>query len=204
MTGSLGATSETEVIFTEIREYYPDGVPNLYRTLSAAPNVLAAFVKLDEKLMQGTLCEGERLLVGLLTALENGCPYCRAALSKEAVEAGAKKEAVEAALSCARLADARIDTLLIATRRIIETRGRLPMAEIDWFAQRGFKADALVEIIATVSEFTLATYANNLLRTRIDPEYRGFGVPGQNTEPSPELENGPDSGGNGESLQDRR
>lgn len=185
MSETQDAMSATEAIFAEIREHYPQGVPNLFRTLSAAPNVLSGFMRLDEKLMQGSLAEGERLLVGLLTALENDCSYCRAALSKEAVEAGARQDAVEAALTRARLADTRIDTLLIATRRIMETRGRLPAAEIDWFARRGFTPDALVEIIATVAEFTLATYANNLLRTRVDPEYRGFGAAGKTAPASP-------------------
>ena len=168
-----------EALFEAIRAYYPNGVPNLYRTLGVAPNVLAGFVRLDDKLMQGTLEEGERLIVGLLTALENGCDYCRAALSKEAVEAGAAREAVEAALTRARLDDERMDTLITATRRVLETRGRLPRAEIDWFSRRGFGHGTLVEIIGTVSEFTMATYANNLMRTRIDPEYRGYGVIGQ-------------------------
>lgn len=170
---------DVDAIFDAIRKHYPNGVPNLYRTLAVAPNVLAGFVALDEKLMQGSLCERERLLVGLLTALENDCPYCRAALSREAAEAGAAHEAIDAALTQARIADARLDALLIATRRIIETRGRLPRAEIAWLEQRGLGQSALVEIIATVSEFTLATYANNLLRTRIDPEFRGFGIPGE-------------------------
>jgi len=177
MTGNSAITTE---IFDEILTYYPEGVPNLYRTLSTAPNVLAGFVALDEKLMQGSLQEGERLLVGLLTALEHDCPYCRAALSREAVETGAAPTAVDAALTHARLADKRMDTLLIATRRIIETRGRLPRSEIDWFAQRGFTSDVLVEIIGTVAEFTLATWSNNLLRTRLDPDYRGYGEVGAN------------------------
>ena len=168
-----------EALFAAIQAYYPEGVPNLYRTLGVAPNVLAGFVHLDDKLMKGTLDEGERLIVGLLTALENGCGYCRAALSKEAVEAGAAQEAVEAALTRARLDDERMDALITATRRVLETRGRLPKAEIDWFARRGFGRDTLVEIIGTVSEFTMATYANNLMRTRIDPEYRGYGTTGQ-------------------------
>ena len=166
-------------LFEAIRAYYPKGVPNLYRTLGVAPNVLAGFVHLDDKLMNGTLDEGERLIVGLLTALENDCSYCRAALSKEAVEAGAPQEAVEAALTRARLDDDRMDALITATRRVLETRGRLPRAEIDWFARRGFGHAALVEIIGTVSEFTMATYANNLMRTRIDPEFRGYGAIGQ-------------------------
>jgi len=33
-------------------------------------------------------------------------------------------------------------------------------------------ADDMLEVISVVGLFTIATYSNNLMRTRIDPEYR--------------------------------
>lgn len=165
----------TRAVFDEVSRVYPNGVPNLFRTLAINPQVLSGFVALDQKLMGGVLTEGERMIVALLTALEADCPYCVAAMSTEAVEVGAAQEAIEAALSRARAEDRRMDTLLTATRRIMETKGRLPRAEIAWFESRGIGRDAMLEIIAVIAEFTMASYANNLLRTRIDPEYRGHG-----------------------------
>ena len=173
MTDAIDPT--TRAIFDEVHKVYPDGVPNLFRTLAINPQVLSGFVALDEKLMGGVLTEGERMIVALLTAMEADCPYCVAAMTKEAVEVGAAQEAVEAALNRACAKDRRLDTLLTATRRIMETNGRLPRAEIAWFESRGFERDSLLEIIAVIAEFTMATYANNLLRTRIDPEFRGYG-----------------------------
>lgn len=152
----------------------PEDLPNLFRTLKANPAVLSAFEALDGHLTEnGRLTEAERMLVGLMTALESDCAYCRAALSKEARDAGAHDLSVRAVLSGALPDNPRERLLVQAARRIIELRGRLPRAEIAHFARQGLDEPSLLEVIAVVGEFVIATYANNLMRTRIDPEYRG-------------------------------
>ncbi len=155
-------------------ERNPEGVPNLFRTLKANPAVLSGFEALDGHLTEnGRLTEAERMLVGLMTALESDCAYCRAALSKEARDAGAHDPSVRAVLSCELPENPRERLLVQAARRIIELRGRLPRSEIAHFARQGLDEPSLLEVIAVVGEFVIATYANNLMRTRIDPEYRG-------------------------------
>ena len=152
--------------------------PNLYRTLNGNAAVLSGFEALDGQLTRnGTLTEAERMLVGLTTALESDCAYCRAALAKEARDAGASDPAVRAVLAGSLPADPRERLLVQAARRILELRGRLPRSEIAHFARQGLDGASLLEMIAVVGEFVIATYANNLMRTRIDPEYRGADAP---------------------------
>lgn len=157
----------------EIRAFYPHGIPNLYRTLLANPAVLSGFVALDLKLeAHGRLTPAERLLVGLITAREADCGYCRAALSKEARAAGAAEEIVDAIMGDALPDDGRGRHLALATTRVLALKGRLPRAEIAYFERRGLSETDLLEVISVVGLFTIATYSNNLMRTRIDPEYR--------------------------------
>lgn len=164
-------------LLDKVRAAYPDGLPNLFRTLQGNPAVVAGFIALDLELeAHGRLSPHERLLVGLLTAREVDCDYCRAALSKDARDAGAPAPTVAAILRDELPEDARARTLVQATRRVLELRGRLPKAEIAHFARQGLSQADLLEVISVVGLFTIATYANNLKRTRIDPEYRAAGT----------------------------
>jgi len=71
------------------------------------------------------------------------------------------------------LPEARRERLLVrGTRRIMQTHGRLGRDEIADFEEQGLPQAKLLEIITIISGYTLATYTNNLMRTRIDPEYR--------------------------------
>ena len=167
------AARVAESLLAELRVAYPAGVPNLYRTLLGNPAVLSGFVALDLKLeAHGRLSPAERLLVGLVTAREVDCAYCRAALSTEARAAGAADAIIDAILHSAQPEDARAGALAGATARVLELHGRLPRAEIAHFARQGLEEADLLEVIAVVGLFTIATYSNNLMRTRIDPEYR--------------------------------
>lgn len=167
------AARAAEALLDEVRAAYPNGVPNLYRTLLGNPAVLSGFVALDLKLeAHGRLTPAERLLVGLVTAREVDCAYCRAALSAEARAAGAAERIIEAILASDLPEDRRARALVEATTRILELHGRLPRAEIAHFSRHGLTEADLLEVISVVGLFTIATYANNLMRTRIDPEYR--------------------------------
>ncbi len=170
---SDSAARLAETLLDELRTAYPHGVPNLYRTLLGNPAVLSGFVALELKLeAHGCLTSAERLLVGLVTAREVDCTYCRAALSAEARAAGAAEQDVEAVLASDLPENRRARVLVEATTRILQLHGRLPRAEIAHFGRMGLTEADLLEVISVVGLFTIATYANNLMRTRIDPEYR--------------------------------
>jgi len=172
------AGSVEQALLKEIAAMYPHGMPNLYRTLLHNPAALSGFIALDAKLgAHGCLSPKERILVGLITAREAGCSYCKAALSTEARAAGAPDETINAIIENDLPDDSRSQVLAQATARLLELSGRLPKAEIAYFRQRGLSESDLLEVISVVGLFTIATYANNLMRTRIDPEYREAEAP---------------------------
>jgi len=159
--------------FSHADEHVPVNEESFRFVPSATRAVLAGFMALDERLeAEGVLDPAERLMVGLMTAQHVECAYCQAALTREAQEAGADADMVTAILDNALPDRLRARALVQATRRILETHGRLPRAEIAHFARFGLDEAALLEVIAVIGEFTIATHANNLVRTRIDPEYR--------------------------------
>ena len=136
--------TQTDDLLAQVRHAYPEGVPNLFRTLTGNRAVLAGFMALDSQLENdGVLTPAERLIVGLITATHVDVPD-----------------------------HLRYRALFQATQRLLVTHGRLPRAEIAHFARFGLDEAALLEVIAVIGEFTIATHANNLVRTRIDPEYR--------------------------------
>jgi len=169
---------QVDDLLAQVRRAYPEGVPNLFRTLTGNRAVLAGFMALDNQLeTEGVLTPAERLIVGLITAKHVDCAYCRAALSKDAQQAGTDADTLAAILGD-RLPDhLRYRALVQATQRLLVTHGRLPRAEIAHFARFGLDEAALLEVIAVIGEFTIATHANNLVRTRIDPEYRDADQP---------------------------
>lgn len=170
--------TQTEAILDKVRAVYPEGIPNLYRTLMGNSAVLSGWVALDGALAaDGVLAQVERMTVGILTAQHFDCSYCHSALVKEAQDAGGCPDDIRAVNDKRPPNDRRLRMLTLATQRILETSGRLPRAEILHYARHGLDEAALLEIIAVVGEFTIATHANNLLRTRIDPEYRAAIAP---------------------------
>ncbi len=66
----------------------------------------------------------------------------------------------------------RLRVIVEVTRRILEVRGHLGRAEMLIFEDRGVTFEDCLEITTIIAAYTLATYANNLGHTRVDPEYR--------------------------------
>lgn len=155
-----------------LTQLYPGGVPNIYRRLRRNPAVMAGLAKFKQEIAHGNLTEAERGLVALEVARHADCDYCTGALrSYLSTEVG-----VPADMFCATAddlpRDARAQLVIRAARSVIATKGRLPRHEIGRFGDLGLSLEDLIEIIAVVGEYTIATYAANLDRTRLDPEYR--------------------------------
>ncbi|MFO8005938.1 carboxymuconolactone decarboxylase family protein [Thioalkalivibrio sp.] len=160
-------------ILRQVARTFDDAVPNLYRTLADSPVALETFVRFEEILeRRGSLSRDEHAIVALEVALLNDCAYCRGVFSREAREAGVGQDTLEAVLDGLDPGRIRYRVLLSATRRLMSEKGRLGRAEVTLLEERGLPFGELLEIIAIIGAFTVATYANNLAHTRIDPEYR--------------------------------
>lgn len=168
-----GHENTADEVLKAVSATFDDNVPNLYRMLARSPVALSAFVHLEHILERhGQLSRAEQAVVALEVALGHKCNYCRGVMSREAREAGVADDSIQAILHGFEPAQPRHRLLVGATRRLMAASGGIGLAEVTLLEERGVCFEELLEIIAIIGAFTLATYANNLARTRIDPEYR--------------------------------
>ncbi|MCA1791270.1 MAG: alkylhydroperoxidase, partial [Thioalkalivibrio sp.] len=109
-------------------------------------------------------------VVALEVAMSHKCNYCRGVMAGEARESGVSDDCIQAVLHGFEPAHPRYRLLVDATRRLMSESGGIGRAEVVVLKERGVPFEELLEIIAIIAAFTLATYANNLARTRIDSE----------------------------------
>ena len=161
----------TRVLAT-VAATFAGNVPNIYRMLADNPAVLESFVTQEQLLeARGVLSHAEHAVVALIVASHAGCRYCEAVFAKELESAGISP-AIRRTIQKGKLPrDRRLAALAHATRRTLASHGRLGRAEIGALERRGLAWPELLEITSIIAAYTLATYANNLARTRIDPEF---------------------------------
>ncbi len=164
---------ETERVLARVATQFDGVVPNLYRVLARSPVALNAFVALEATLDHAPLLgRGAHALVALEVAVQARCRYCEGVFVKEAAAAGVAEASVEAVRRGELPAAPADGDVVAATRRLLATDGRLGRVETAAFRARGLGEPELLEILAVIATYRLATAANNLARTRIDPEYR--------------------------------
>ncbi len=168
-----GDENAADKVLQAVAATFDDNVPNLYRMLARSPVALSAFVRLEDILEHhGQLPRAEQAVVALEVALVHKCNYCRGVMSREAREAGVSDDSIQAILHGSEPTEPRHRLLVTTTRRLMTVSGYLGQAEVALLDERGVPFEELLEIIAIIAAFTLATYANNLAGTRIDPDYR--------------------------------
>ncbi|PWE17763.1 alkylhydroperoxidase [Marinicauda salina] len=146
---------------------------NIYRSLMKSPAAQAAVREAQSRLeTDGELSAADRELIALCVASVNACPYCSTAHERLAEAAGVAREDVAATLSGGRPSEPRARLVVDAARRILERAGGLGPADKADLAAAGLGEGALVEIIGLIGLYTTATYAANLDRTPLDPEFR--------------------------------
>lgn len=166
-------SDDAGVILGRVAAEFDDTVPNVYRTLARHTAALDAFVQVERILEErGILSRAEQAVVALEVAVHNDCGYCQRVFSREAAESGIASQCVENIIRGQPPQAPRLAALVEAAGRIMARHGDLGLAEITVFEERGVSLEELLEITTIISAYTLATYANNLARTRVDPEYR--------------------------------
>ncbi|WP_070987164.1 carboxymuconolactone decarboxylase family protein [Halofilum ochraceum] len=173
MTADSNEAGRREAILRKVAKEFDNRVPNVYATLARRTVALQAFVQMEEALEHhGHLGRAEQALIALQVALETGCEYCQHVFRQEARDNGVAKDSIDRILACQAPAEPRHAALIDATRRVMHRHGALGQAELSVLEERGVGLGELLEITTIISAYTLASYANNLAATRIDPEFR--------------------------------
>ncbi len=142
-------------------------IPNLMRTMAAAPAVLDAYVSLTGALSGGTLSHKLREQIALAIAEQNACDYCVAAHSAIGRKVGlSPQELLDSRRGHA--ADARVDALLGFARRVVEARGHVSDMDVARVKEHGWSDGEIGEVIANVALSLFTNYYNHVAQTQID------------------------------------
>lgn len=142
-------------------------LPNMFRTFAHTPVALDAYMQLSGATAAGKLNAKQREQIALVVAEANACGYCAAAHGAIGKMVGLS----EAQIMQARNGDAdapRDAAVLTLARRIVETRGHVPTAELDAFKAAGFDDAAILEVLTNTVLNIFTNYTNHIAGTEID------------------------------------
>jgi len=142
-------------------------LPNIFRTFANAPVALDAYLQLAQLAGKSRLDAKLRERLALAVGQANGCDYCVSAH----LAIGGLVGLTPAQTAQARVAQAenpRDAAALLLARRIVETRGHVPTAELDAFKAAGFDDAAILEVLLVVALNVFTNYTNHLARTELD------------------------------------
>lgn len=142
-------------------------VPNMFLTMAQTPVALNAYVQLANVTGSGALNAKQREQIALAVGDANACDYCLAAHSAIGGMVGLTPQQVAQARA-AHADSARDRALLQLAKRIVDTRGLVPTAELDAFKAQGLSDALILEVLVNVVLNIYTNYTNHIARTEID------------------------------------
>ncbi len=148
-------------------------VPNLLSELAEAPATLEAYLTLNSIFDKTSLSPVERQIVLIAASIENDCSYCVAAHSitaKNMVKADAR--IINALREQNPIPDNKLQTLAEFTRSVVKNRGFIDEQVLSEFNAAGYSNKHVLEVILGVTMKTLSNYANHVMETPLDDEFK--------------------------------
>jgi uncharacterized peroxidase-related enzyme len=144
-------------------------IPNLERTMAAAPALLKAYATAWALFDETSLGPVERQIVYQTANFENECDYCVPWHTLLSEQAGMAAADVAALRRGAALADPKREALRRFTQTVVRTRGNVAEADLEAFAAAGWGAQAALEVVLGVAIKTMSNYTNSIAGTPLDP-----------------------------------
>src|SRR5580704_7834209 len=105
-------------------------------------------------------------------AVVNACTWAVAFHTALALKAGLKSLDVQAIREGRSPEDGKLAALSALARKMIETRGRVPDADIDRFIAAGFGKDLALEVIAIVAASAITNYTGSVTKTPLETRFQ--------------------------------
>lgn len=153
-------------------------VPNMYGYMGALPGVLTAYIATYTSFRETAgFTAPEQETVFLSISKVNGCTYCMAAHSMIADKMSkVPPESLGALRAGEKLPDARLESLAVFTRTMVETRGMPDQSDVDAFLAAGFEASHVQGIVLAIACKTFSNYTNHLAATKVDAAFEAYKV----------------------------
>lgn len=141
-------------------------VPNVYAFMTRSETALKRMLDfMDVSTVFGPV---ETAAIHLVTGQVNQSPYCLAAHTAMAKEAGLTDEQIIAIRKGNVIWDKKLDTLVDFTCELVTNRGKVSPEMIDRFYQAGYTDACLVDLTMLVGISTITNYINNVTYIPVD------------------------------------
>ncbi|MEU4293176.1 carboxymuconolactone decarboxylase family protein [Kribbella sp. NPDC026596] len=164
------APDEARPVLAGIRKYL-GFIPNLYGIMAESPEALNAYQALSQQFRRTSLPKGGQDVVWLTVSRLNGCHYCMAVHSTNALRSGLDSEAVAALRDGEPLADPQLEAIRRFTQAVVTEQGDVPEDEVQQFVSAGFAQRQILDVLVGVAMKTLSNYINHLAHTPLDDAF---------------------------------
>lgn len=142
-------------------------IPNMIKTMAAAPATLEAYLNFSATLATGALDAKFREQIALAAAQANSCEYCLAAHSAIGNMVGLPAQDIRLSRE-ARALDAKRDAGLRFAQVLMSERGQASDPAIASVKAAGYSDGEIAEIVANVALNIFTNYFNNVAGTEVD------------------------------------
>ena len=149
-------------------------VPNIAAAMAASPVLINGFIGLFERVHASSLTEPQIQTLLLTNAVTNASEWPVAFHTALALKQGVLPADVDAIRHGGLPGDAKLAALSRTARALIETRGRLANADRHAFAEAGFSAEQLLEVIAVVAASTITNYVGSVAQPVLEAPFDAF------------------------------
>jgi uncharacterized peroxidase-related enzyme len=167
------APADSKPLLQSIEKAY-GFIPNLFAYMAESPQVLEAYLKLNELVSNTSLTPAQQQLALLTVSIENKCGFCEVAHRAMAKLKGADQKSIDAVRNQKPLENASDQALVTMVQTLVNKRGWLDDAEVDAFIAAGFSKQQVFELILIVSIKTLSNYTNHLTLPKPNEELLGM------------------------------
>ena len=164
--GSGNAAADAALV--EISKEFGGTLTSDHKVLATSGATIQALGAMRRFMGHATLSEVEREIVAVGIARRTASDYYLAAAPRLLRRHGLGEGDVTAVLEGTPMSDPRHALIQEATQKLCDEQGRLTDAELAAYKEGGLGEAELIEIIAMVGWYLIATYTNNLARTDVD------------------------------------
>lgn len=147
-------------------------IPNLAATMASSPALVKSFVAAFGNFHGGTFSGAEKQALLLTNAVTNRAPWPVAFHSTMALKEGVSADDVEAIRAGRLPRNEKLAALSRLSRALIEARGHVPEAELAAFAEAGFRAEQVLEVITGIGISTMANYAASVAKPALEKPFQ--------------------------------
>ncbi|WP_109476925.1 carboxymuconolactone decarboxylase family protein [Paraburkholderia sp. C35] len=162
------ATGATAEVFARVKKNVGK-VPNAFATIGThSPDGLQAIFAVDAAVTRSELSNADIEVLKLVVSEGSGCDYCVAAHALKGKFAGLSQDVITMVRAGKPTGDTRRDAPVRFVRVLVETRGTLPVAELDAFRAAGYSEHQVIGVALAIASITFGNLVNRINDTVID------------------------------------